>query len=104
MSQVDETSDEPSHPPPHLIEQSDSDKETSDHPPQVFVSEGGTGAAKPYKDYESFIPINASEGALPNMPYVGLDCTPVASDNTSVVILHNHDEFNSGHLHQRKQI
>ncbi len=37
------------------MEQSDSDSETSAHPPSVFVPEGQNGAAQPDEDDESML-------------------------------------------------
>ncbi len=43
---IDKTHDDSSDLLPNLIEQSDSDSETSDRPPPVFVPEGGNAAAQ----------------------------------------------------------
>ncbi len=68
VKRIDETPDDPSD-SPNLIEQSDSDSETSDHPPPVFVPEGGDAAAQQDEDDESIVPLNApDEGAPPNIP------------------------------------
>ncbi len=66
-----------------MIEQSDSDSETSDCPPPIFVPEGGNATAQPDADDESIVPINVQEGAPPNIPFVEFDA-PVASDDASV--------------------
>ncbi len=62
-----------------MSELSNSDSETSDCPPPVFVPEGGHGAAQPDEDHESIIPINDPEGAPSNIPFVELDDAPTAA-------------------------
>ncbi len=70
---VDKTPNELFDPPSHLFKQSDSDGESSDHPPPVIIPEGGSCAAQPNEDDESIIPINGPEGAPPNIPFFDLD-------------------------------
>ncbi len=79
-----------------MIEQSDSDSETSDHAPP----EGGNGAAQPYEDDESIIPINSPEGAPPSIPFVTLNYASLTSDNASVANSDNPDEPDPEHLQQ----
>ncbi len=87
-----------------MIEQSDNECQTSDCPPPVFVPEGEKGYAQSDPDDESIIPINASEGALPNIPHVEENDAPVASDSASVADYYNPDEPDPEHLCQSKQI
>ncbi len=84
-----------------MIEQSDSESETSDHPPPAFVPEGGDGAAQSHVDDESIIPINAPEESPPNIPFVEEDSN-VASDSASVGCLCKTDKVTS--TFQPKQI
>ncbi len=69
---IDKTPDEA---PDTLLNsiESDSDSETSVHPPPDFVLEGGNSAAQPNEDDVTIVPINAPEGACPNIPHVELD-------------------------------
>ncbi len=76
---IDTTPDDPSDSLPNLIEQSDSDSETSACLPPVFVPERGNATAQPYADDESILPINSPEGVPPNIPLIEFD-VPVASD------------------------
>ncbi len=88
-----------------MIEQSDSDSETSDRPPPVFVPEGGNATAQQDKDDESIVPLNAParvKGAPPNIPFVELDDMPAATHSTSVADSHNPYKPDSEHLHQRQ--
>ncbi len=64
----------------------------------VFVPERENGAAQPYTDDESIVPISAPEGAPPNIPFVESDDTPVASDDASVADLYIPDEPDPNHL------
>ncbi len=86
----------------NLIKHSDIDSETSDHPPPVFVPEGGNGAVQAHEDDESIIPINATEGEPPNIPFVESNDDPVASNSASVVNSHNPNK--PDHLHKSNQI
>ncbi len=85
-----------------MIEQSDSGNETSDCPSPVFDPKGGYGAAQPNEDDESItkfiqmehpatffmlnsiLPINAPEGAPPNIRFVESYDDPVVSDDASI--------------------
>ncbi len=84
-----------------MIEQSDSDSETSACPPPVLVSEGGNFAAQ---DDELILPLNSPEGAPPNIPFVESNDAPVASDDASFADSYSSNEPNFEHLHQSKQI
>ncbi len=59
--------------------------------PPVFVPEGGNAAAQPDDD-ELIVPLNAPEGAPPNIPFVESDDAPVASDDASVANSYSPDE------------
>ncbi len=82
---------DPSDTLPNFIDQSDSDSETLDHAPPVYVPEGGNHAAQPNEDDLS-VSINATEGAHLNISFVELDDTPVAFDSASFADFYNHDE------------
>ncbi len=101
---IDKTPDDPSDSLPNLIEQSDSDSETSDQPPPVFVPEGGNVAAQQDEDDESIVPLNApDEGALSNIPFADFNDIPFASDAASVADSYSSNEHDSKHLCQSKQ-
>ncbi len=87
-----------------MIEQFDSDCETSDCPHPVFVPEGESGPAQTHVDDYSIIPINAPEVSTPNIPFVEFDDAPVASDCASVADSCNPDEPDPEDLCQSKQI
>ncbi len=88
-----------------MVEQSDSDSKTSDHPPPVFVPEGGNAAAQQDEDDESILPLNAlDEGAPPNIPFVESDDFSIASDAASVAYSYSSNEPDSKNLCQSKQI
>ncbi len=89
---MDTTSYKPSDSLPNFIEQSDSDSETSACPPPVFVPKRGNAAAQPYADDESIVPLNAPEGAPPNIPFVESNDSPVAPDDASVANSYFSDE------------
>ncbi len=93
-----------SDPLPNLIEQSDSDSETLDQQPPVFILEGGNGAAQPDEDDESIIPINDPEGEPFNIPFVELDHAPVAPDSAPVANSYNPSEPGPEHLRKSTQI
>ncbi len=100
---IEKTPDEPSEPLPKLIEQSDSNSETSNCSPQVFVPEGGNGAAKSNEDDDSIIPIFVPKWSLFNIHFIDFDDTSIVSDNSSVADFHNPDEPDPDHLCQNKQ-
>ncbi len=90
-----------------MAELSDSDSETSEHSPPVFVPEGGYGAANPNDNHESIISIHAQElakGATAIILVVDLDDAPVATDSASFADSHISDEPNLEHLCQNKLI
>ncbi len=101
---IDKTHDDPSDPLPSLIEQSDSDSETSDCPCPVFVPKEGNFAAQPDEYDESIIPINDPEQVTSNKSFVEFDGAPVAPDSASVVDSYNPDEPDPEHIRQSKQI
>ena len=79
-----------------MIEQSDSDSETSACPLPVFVREEGNDAAQQDEDDVSIVPINApDEGAPPNIPFVESDDAPVSSDAASVADFYSFNEPDS---------
>ncbi len=87
-----------------MIERSESDSETSDCPPPVFVPEGRNGAAQSNEDDEPIIPINAPEGEPPNIHFIALDDAPVVIDSASLADSYNRDEPDPEHLCQSTQI
>ncbi len=101
---IDKTPDETPDPLSNLIEQSDSDSENSEHPPPVFVSEGGNVVAQANEDNISIIPIKVPEEASPNIPLVVLDDASVASDSVQVANSNNLDEHEPEHLCKSKEI
>ncbi len=102
---IETNPDDPSDSLPNLIDQYDSDSETSDCPPPVLVPEGGNATAQHYAGDESIVPLNApDEGAPPKIPFVESDDALVASDDASVADSYSSNEPNSKYLHQSNKL
>ncbi len=88
-----------------MIEQSDSDRETSGCPnPPVFSPERVNCPDQPNANNEAIIPVDAPDVSSSNIHSVDFYDAIVAPSYSSVVDFHSPDEPDPEHICQRKQI